>query len=218
MSLCKSSHEGSLQVVRNLLEQTPTLINQVDSDERTALHWAASGKHLDIVEYLVEASSDSNGANVNAKDEAHWTPLIIAVNVGAEDIVRHLISHGADVNAPTDTLVTPLHYAASRDRLAIGKILLGADANTHALDKIKQSPMHRAASMGHTRFLELLVESGAKLNAEDVAGHSPLFLAIEQDHINAAHYLIMAGAETDSDNKLIQDFILKYRAKPANLQ
>ncbi|KAH6583759.1 hypothetical protein BASA60_001280 [Batrachochytrium salamandrivorans] len=107
---------------------------RVDSDKRTALHWAASGKHLDIVEYLIE-----KGADVNAKDEADWTPLTIAVNVNAEQIVRNLIAAGADVNTATERLVTPLHYAASRDRLEIAQILVGMDANVHALDRIKQA-------------------------------------------------------------------------------
>ena len=48
-----------------------------------------------------------------------WTPLIISVSAGMEQVVRLLIGHGADVNATNKTGQSPLHYAASKNRLEV---------------------------------------------------------------------------------------------------
>lgn len=48
-----------------------------------------------------------------------WTPLIISVSAGMEDVVRLLIGYGADVNATNKTGQSPLHYAASKNRLQV---------------------------------------------------------------------------------------------------
>ena len=59
----------------------------MDADGRTLLHWACSGKHLDLVNILLD-----RGFPVDTSDEENWTPLIIAVSVGNSEIVdRYLL-------------------------------------------------------------------------------------------------------------------------------
>ncbi|KAI9304640.1 hypothetical protein BJ944DRAFT_82555 [Cunninghamella echinulata] len=57
--------EGQYEVVKQILENEPQAIQSKDEDDRTALHWAASGGHDELVLFLIEKN-----ANVNAKDEA----------------------------------------------------------------------------------------------------------------------------------------------------
>ena len=105
------------------------LISARDDNGRTALHWACSGGHKEIVQWLVE-----NGSEIDARDDSRWTPLIIAASAGHEAIVRLLIGRGANINACTDQGRSALLYASSRNRLPIVKLLVneGADVNLQA--------------------------------------------------------------------------------------
>jgi ankyrin repeat protein len=54
-----------------------------------------------------------NGADVNAQDETHSTPLHMASSSGFPRLVELLIDHGADVTARDRRHRTPLHLALS---------------------------------------------------------------------------------------------------------
>ena len=59
-------------------------LNRPDEDGFTPLMVAAEGKSPEIVNLLVD-----NGADVNAKNKIGQTTLIIALEKGEKDIVRH---------------------------------------------------------------------------------------------------------------------------------
>ena len=50
-----------------------------------------------------------HGADANARDDTHSTPLHLASLSASPEIVRMLIGQGADVNALDRNLKTPLH-------------------------------------------------------------------------------------------------------------
>jgi ankyrin repeat protein len=54
-----------------------------------------------------------HGADVNAKDKSHSTPLHLASSKGSYEIVELLIEHGADVSAQDESDRTPLHHVSS---------------------------------------------------------------------------------------------------------
>lgn len=63
-----------LNVVRSLLNANPSILNSVDSDDRTALHWAAASGGLNIARELLTR----DGIEVDKKDGAGWTAMMIA--------------------------------------------------------------------------------------------------------------------------------------------
>jgi ankyrin repeat protein len=65
----------------------------------------------DIVRLLID-----RGAEVDAQDETHITPLHLAAFWGSVEAVRLLIQHGADVTAQDGSSMTPLHSASSTVR------------------------------------------------------------------------------------------------------
>ncbi|KAF9181754.1 26S proteasome non-ATPase regulatory subunit 10 [Haplosporangium sp. Z 767] len=181
MSIHNAAFEGQFGLVKQLVDQNKGAITLKDEDERQPLHWAVSGKRLDIVEYLLE-----QGAPVNEMDEP--------------DITALLLSKKADVNAKTDSGTTPLHYAASKNFLDVVRILLDNGADPKLDDKNKQTPLHRAAVRGYTPLVKLLIDNGSRLNPQDSVRNTPLHLACQDEHGETALALLEAGADQERQN------------------
>ncbi|KAI8984655.1 prosome, macropain 26S subunit, non-ATPase, 10 [Mycotypha africana] len=64
LDIYQASYEGKLFVVQSMLEKDASLIHSFDNDGRTALHWAASGGHVDCVDYLL-----NQHASINLQDK-----------------------------------------------------------------------------------------------------------------------------------------------------
>ncbi|MCB9687625.1 MAG: ankyrin repeat domain-containing protein [Alphaproteobacteria bacterium] len=60
-------------------------------DGTTALHCAIAGGHVDTVALLL-----ARGASTQATDEAGYTPLLLAAELGLLAAVKLLLTHGAD--------------------------------------------------------------------------------------------------------------------------
>ncbi|KAK4468138.1 hypothetical protein MN116_008304 [Schistosoma mekongi] len=82
-----------------------------DQDGYTALHRAAYGGHVEVLQCLIKY-----GANVNNRTEDGWTPLHSAAFWNKLACVQLLISAGADLNALTNSRQTPLHLAVSNNQ------------------------------------------------------------------------------------------------------
>lgn len=208
--MASSIHEAvrnkQLAKVRSLVNDSddPKLIDTVDIDERTPLHWAASSGSFEIASLLVDKN-----AKVDEPDGSGWTALHISVSAGYEDIVRYLVGAGANVNATNNKGLTPLHYAASKSHIDIGKFLIKQGANINAQDKAKQQPLHRAATTGSIGFISLLLKPQeapvgtpkTRLNTADRIGNTPLHLAMDSAHAEVAVLLIEAGADRSRMNQ-----------------
>ncbi|PPQ84008.1 hypothetical protein CVT25_000554 [Psilocybe cyanescens] len=200
LTVHSAAQKNQLPLLRTLLAEDPKLVDAVDVDDRTPLHWAASSGSIDIVQFLIDQK-----AEVDKADGSGWTPLHIAVSAGNESVVQELIGAGADVNRKNDKGLTPLHYAASKSRIDIGRLLISRGADFNARDKANQLPLHRAATTGSVGFIRLLVESSTpsnklRLNTADRIGNTPLHLAMDSAHAEAAVVLINAGADRTREN------------------
>ncbi|KAI8602477.1 26S proteasome non-ATPase regulatory subunit 10-like protein [Dissophora ornata] len=182
MSIHMAALEGQFGLVKQLVEQDKNSVRAKDEDERQALHWAVSGKHLDIVEYLLEQDAPVN------------------TSVGNAEITALLLKKHSEVNAKTDLGTTALHYAASKNHMDVARILLDNGADPKLDDDNKQTPLHRAAVRGYTLLVKLLVEKGSRLNSPDSVRNTPLHLACQDEHGETALALLEAGADLDRQN------------------
>src|SRR6266702_4527605 len=61
-----------------------------------------------VVQLLIQ-----HGADANARDRGHSTPLHLALSWRSAETVQLLVKHGADVNARDASHKTPLHLTLS---------------------------------------------------------------------------------------------------------
>ena len=98
----------------------------------TALHAAAYGGHVDVVELLIE-----RGAAVNeSKNLYHMSPLHAAAEEGHKEVVELLMAKGADIEAKERNGYTPLTQAGWRQYWDTAGLLMKAGATCQPADLV----------------------------------------------------------------------------------
>ena len=178
-----------------------------------------AGALIDAVKAKDEARVRSlldDGADVNERDDAQWTPLHWAVQKDTAAISDLLLSRGADIEAKDEDGTTPLHIAAFNASVAPLALLLRRDASVNARDNNGDTPLHFAAINGRTTLAELegaeenlvraiklegaavaelLIDAGAALDATNSDGQTPLYLAASFSHLETSALLIAYNPE-----------------------
>ena len=111
---------------------------------------------------------------MNAQDQNHATPLLLATERHMDDIARILLERGADPNVKNIQGKTPLHLLLERyfhDHDDINDVLV---------------------------VERLLLEHGADVNAQDEDNTTPYYLAYHHRRFEIAQIILdCANAETD---------------------
>ncbi|KAL9951639.1 hypothetical protein ACROYT_G044341 [Oculina patagonica] len=129
--------------VRNILSREPD-VDLLDKSGRTPIHNAILGRHVIIMEMLLEA-----GADTTRLDESQDAPLQTAVRTGDENLVRSFLRRAtSDVNIRGHSLRTALHIAADMDKVSICKLLIEHGASPDCRDAEKMTPLTRAVEKG----------------------------------------------------------------------
>jgi ankyrin repeat protein len=121
--LLQSSRVGNISQVTHLLRASQGWMNQplkaVDTDGRTALHWASLSGHMEIVKALV-----SQGADPSALDNCGRTALHLAATRGHVDVVELLLAANCDIHAVDDFGHTALERATTKGHTQISNMIL----------------------------------------------------------------------------------------------
>jgi hypothetical protein len=142
--------------------QTADLLrhNGADSDVRgrsgrSPLHAAAFSGNFEVVRKLIEYDP----ADINARDDYGWTPLLSASgghHFKDGSVLRLLLEHGADINVQGPIGQTPLYWASYNGVLEVVRLLLGHGADVGAKDIFGQTALQYAADKGHDEIVKLL--------------------------------------------------------------
>ncbi len=116
----------------------------------TALHLAAAGYRVEIIELLLAAGADPNAANNHRRS----TPLHYAADgfitgpawsaARQVDTIRRLLDHGANIHSQDKNGATALHRAVRTRCAAAARYLLEAGADVTRPNKPGSSPFHLA--------------------------------------------------------------------------
>lgn len=150
----------------------------------TRLHLAARAWTLNDVNQLLDL-----GADPNIKDNAHETPLHVAVRTGRLDVAKVLKTRGAKLDA---------HSAAGVGDVEALTALLEKDPN-YGLAKISWSPLHVAAGNGFTDAVKVLLAHKANIDAAstEYSSTTPLIWAVDNGRIETVKMLLDAGASVN---------------------
>ncbi|KAI5839136.1 ankyrin repeat-containing domain protein [Morchella snyderi] len=127
----------------------------------------------------------SLGAHVNAVDEEQNTPLHMAAQQGAKELLVLLLDAGADIHAHNSKKQTPLHQVVLSHNnyhfnnlfspecdgwcswTCAAKKLISLGAHVNAVDEEQNTPLHMAAQQGAKELLVLLLDAGADIHAQN---------------------------------------------------
>lgn len=88
----QAARAGDAGAIEQAARTDPTALTADDSEQDTPLHLAAFHNKIDVVKVLLA----QRNVNVNARNVAGQTPLILAARAGHQEVVRLLLLAGAD--------------------------------------------------------------------------------------------------------------------------
>ncbi|TMW62000.1 hypothetical protein Poli38472_009493 [Pythium oligandrum] len=131
--------------------------------------------------------------------EGDGTPLVIAIELKADDIIELLLANGADVHVAPVFRGPPLALAAKVGSLSITKLLLRAGADPNRFNpKTGLSPLKGAVISRSIPIMQLLLDHGANVNAkdrndDDDFAEPPLEAAVRRNLLAEAEFLLETG-------------------------
>ena len=180
--LVATMHDPSAEVVKLLAAHGADVL-AADKLNANALHTAAVASDRDTLRLLIDAKVD-----VNARDAANFTPLMVAAANGSVEAVKLLLSHGARVNDVSGDGEVIVHAPA---RAKNGMLALGTF-----------TPLLLAAPASSPELVKTLLDAGADVNVKDLRGMTPLMLAVATDHASAdaVRLLMDKGANVNASS------------------
>jgi len=134
------------------------------------------------------------GAEIDAKDRNHQTPLLLAAWGGQAEMARLLLDRGADPALSDMIGWTGLHAAAFEGHLDCVR-LLASPGLIELPSRNGDRPLHWAISRGHLEVMRFLLEKGADSEATGARGLKPLPLAVELGQAGIADFLLDSGKD-----------------------
>jgi excisionase family DNA binding protein len=160
---------------------------------RLSLHRAVDEDDFAALKSLIDG-----GADVNARSNDEWTPLMLATIKGSMQMVEALLRSGADSNARNRKGWTALMFAVSMSDADTMRILLGAGANINARDKEGKTALMQAVNENNRESVRVLLGEGADVNLEDHAGETVLDIARRRGYEEIVDLLRKNGAGSGS--------------------
>ena len=152
-------------------------------------------------------------------------PLLAAIEMGDQKIIKHLIARGVNLNLPAgmdflafDIALQRFYDAtdnAKRERARkVVRRMVKAGVDINRFNGYGQSGFSQAAAKGDVEMVTLMLEHGAKLDAvakgtSNMFAATPLMMAAEKGHKDMVKLLLAKGAnkkQVDELNRTAADY------------
>ena len=181
-ALLKTSKGQKLLEARDARGRTPLLVSTWLDDQNSA-------------QVLLQA-----GADVNAKDNQHDSPYLVAGAEGRTQLLRWYLEHNAkleDTNRYGGTAIIP---AAEKGHLDNVRVLIDAGLNLNHVNNLGWTALMEAIVLSnggprHQAIVAALLEAGADPNIPDHQGITPLAHAKQRQQTAMVQLLNQAGAK-----------------------
>ena len=135
--------------------------------------------------------------NVDARDKINRTALMVAIEVGDDEMMHTLIERNANVNAYDHYRHNVLYYASRCGQLKTVELLLSKGAEFSPSLYLRHNAIFPAIERGYTDIVKCLVEAGCSLEVYTNNDATPLITAVTNGHYEIAKYLLEQGAKAN---------------------
>lgn len=149
-SLFDVARKGSLQEIKSIYNENPSIINSLNKEGFSALMLATYKKNNEVARFLIE-----NGANINENSKM-GSPLMAAVVKGNNEIALLLLQKKANVNDVDANGTTALIYATQFGNIDILKELLLNNVDKKHKDKQGKTAFEYAVFTGNEEIINQL--------------------------------------------------------------
>ena len=213
--LMRAAWKGQVNEVRRLLKERANVDETFDLGF-TAMYFAATAGHLDVIKVLLDAGANPNGVVGMVHPRIIIAPLIAATsrrNKKRLETIDMLISAGAKVNTPI-SMQSPLENAVANRDIEMVRAFLDRGAVVDWPDQFGRTPLWRAVSDANgpdVSIVKLLLEAGANPNKSRiwVGNHCVSIL----EDLNRALITYKDIARLEASRLLIQHGAKRYRRK-----
>ena len=166
-----------------------------------SLHDAVRAADLAEVKTLLGA-----GAEIDARNEAQETPLLVAVQQDQTEIAKALIAAGADINAQAANRDSPWLLAGASGRTEIIRAMIPKGPDFTKRNRYGGNALIPACERGHVETIELLLTTAIDVNHVNNLGWTCLLeIVILGDggprHQRAAQLVLAHGANPNIADK-----------------
>lgn len=178
---------GMLDVCKSIMEETSDKKTSRRKDGITALHYAASRGHLNLVKYLM------NFIDENCLQDRYGSiPLKFATTYDYLDIFQYLIENDnvIDKNPKHQLGYTVLHLAALFGQFAILTRFLENAFDKDLRCKSGKTPLHFAAINGNLAIFKCILQYGVDKSPRCNAGKTPLHFAVMNGNLAISKYIL----------------------------
>ncbi|MEA1673577.1 ankyrin repeat domain-containing protein [Nitrospirillum sp. BR 11163] len=149
---------GKVDAALAAAHDAPGGVNTVGRDGATGLLMAVERHNLAMVDALLKAGANPDGAPDRA-------PLHLAVSVRDLTMVKRLLAAHADPNATMGT-ETPLYMAGVMGEIPAAQALLDAGADINKADEVGKTPILAAAAADNWQTVAFLLDHDVSLWAD----------------------------------------------------
>lgn len=147
-----------------------------------------------------------SGVNINVRNPAEETPLLIAVQENQIEIAKALIAAGADINAQAANKDSPWLLAGAAGRTEIIRAMIPAGPDFTKRNRYGGNALIPACERGHVETITLLLTTEIDVNHVNNLGWTCLLeIVILGDggprHQKAAELVLAAGADPNLADK-----------------
>ncbi|XP_076742156.1 ankyrin repeat domain-containing protein 26 isoform X8 [Maylandia zebra] len=235
----KAALAGDLAKLKQLAKKND--VNQLDKENRTALHIACASGHVEVVHFLVESKAKlnlcdnqnrsalmkavqgqhdncvsillENHADPNLMDINGNTALHLAANIPSVPTAVLLLQHGAQINSQNKEGFTPLIVAVRENHIEMAQFLLKETADVNSVDQDQRSPLMIAAGNGEVCMVKVLLQFDADTTLKDTKGCSADNYAGINGHHSCSHLIIEHDTQRSDRASLSHQDLSKKKKK-----
>lgn len=166
--------------VRRFVHTKRALVNVVDKQRLTPLHYAAVANNLSAIDVLVD-----QGGGINARSASRTTPLHEAIRSGSVGAALLLLKLGADYHATDGFKQNCLHLSCRYGHDGLISRLLKLGCDTSIIDVFGMHLLHRACASDKAALALQLLEDHADWTSKDKYRRSMLDMAVQNQAVSA---------------------------------